>query len=455
MSEGYRETLAFLYDELPQFSRQGKSALKHDLKNITRLCEALGHPETAFPAIHIAGTNGKGSTSHALAAILQHAGYKTGLYTSPHLVDFRERIRINGQPVGEEWVVDFVRKHRNLIDETAPSFFELTVAMAFSAFATYKADIAVIETGLGGRLDSTNIITPLLSVITNISYDHQDVLGSTLPEIAAEKAGIIKPGIPVLIGEPQPETERVFLEKAFQKQSTIYYAPSLWELVTVPGPGATRHFKAVHKAHRDIYDLHTDLRGAYQQHNIKTVLAATEILAVHHGLKLTIPAAIEALASVTTATGLRGRWEICSHNPAIFVDVAHNEAGIRETMRQWEEVKAERKFILCGFVQDKDTSAVLPYFPTGQAIYCCQANILRALAADELTAQMTAAGRQAIQGAGVEDSLRQILNKMQPGDALLITGSFFIAGEAISFLETSLQKDKKESACTESPSSQE
>ena len=304
----YSQTLSYLYERLPMFSRIGKAALKPDLTNTIKLCSALGDPQNKFRSVHIAGTNGKGSTSHGLAAVLKQAGYKTGLYTSPHLIDFRERIRINGVPVTWEWVVDFVAKNKGLIEEIQPSFFEITVAMAFEAFAEQQVDIAIIETGLGGRLDSTNIITPLLSIITNISYDHKDLLGNTLAEIAAEKAGIIKPNVPTVIGEQHDETERVFFEHSVHKHSSLHHAQSLWGMVRVKQDARYQYYKAVNNARRDMYDLKTDLLGNYQQHNIKTILTASELLS-HQGFNLSTASTISALANVKGTTGLRGRWD--------------------------------------------------------------------------------------------------------------------------------------------------
>ncbi|RYZ27209.1 MAG: bifunctional folylpolyglutamate synthase/dihydrofolate synthase, partial [Sphingobacteriales bacterium] len=293
----YDQALQYLYERLPMFSKLGKDAIKKDLTNIRKLCSAFNSPESGLRCVHIAGTNGKGSTSHLIAAILQESGYSTGLYTSPHLIDFRERIRINGKPVSREWVVSFVNQAKDVMEEIQPSFFEVTVVMAFQAFKDHGVDIAVIETGLGGRLDSTNIITPLLSVITNISFDHKDVLGNTLKEIASEKAGIIKPGVPVLIGEQQEETDSVFFEASLHKQSTLYYAEALWDLVRVGKDSDYQYYKAVHKAKMEIHDLKTDLMGDYQHHNIKNALSAAAILVAAAGLELPFGAISSAVSN--------------------------------------------------------------------------------------------------------------------------------------------------------------
>ena len=433
----YQQTLDYLYEKLPMFSRTGKAALKPDLTNTLKLCAALGNPQEKFKSVHIAGTNGKGSTSHALAAILQQAGYKTGLYTSPHLIDFRERIRINGGMVSKDWVINFTHSHKDLIEAIQPSFFEVTVAMAFLAFAEQKVDIAIIETGLGGRLDSTNVITPLLSIITNISYDHKDLLGNTLPEIATEKAGIIKPFVPVVIGEQQDETERIFFEHSVHKQSPLYYAQSLWGMVRVKEDAKYQYFKAVNNARREVTELKTDLLGNYQHHNLKTVLTASEILSFH-GFTLPLSGVIAALADVKGTTGLRGRWDWLTEDPAIICDVAHNEAGIREVLGQWAKIPADNKHIVLGFVKDKDIDAVLSQFPKETFYYFCNAQIQRALPAADLKKTAERFGLNGEAYPSVADAITAASEHLSKSDALLITGSFFIAGEAMNYLEATL-----------------
>jgi dihydrofolate synthase/folylpolyglutamate synthase len=430
-SAAYRQTLDYLYAQLPMFSRIGSAAIKKDLTNILELCEALGHPEKKFKSIHIAGTNGKGSTSHMLAAVFQHSGYKTGLYTSPHLVDFRERIRINGQEITEDFVVRFVAQHREAIEAIQPSFFEITVAMAFAAFAAEEVDIAVIETGLGGRLDSTNVIMPELSLITNISYDHTDMLGNTLPAIAREKAGIIKPGVPVIIGESDDETDRVFFEVATNAGSTIYRADELWDTVrTGPAEGGLQHYKAVHKGSLKIMELRTDLLGSYQQHNIKTILTATELLATL-GWKLSLEKAMDALEQVKAATGLQGRWDVWQQAPFIVADVAHNPVGLQEVLAQWKAVPAQKKIVILGFVKDKNVPAALALFPKDAVYYCTNADIPRALPAAELTQLARESGLEAKEWPSVTAAYEQAVAALDDCDALLVTGSFFIVGEAM------------------------
>ncbi len=429
----YQDTIDYLYERLPMFSRIGKAALKPDLTNTLKMCAALGNPQDQFKSVHIAGTNGKGSTSHMLAAILQEAGYKVGLYTSPHLVDFRERIRINGLMAEKQSVVDFVERNKELIEEVEPSFFEITVAMAFSIFAEEKVDIAIIETGLGGRLDSTNVITPLLSIITNISYDHTDLLGNTLPEIATEKAGIIKPKVPVIIGEQRIETERVFFEHAVHKQCSIYYADGLWDLVKIKQDDTHQYFKAVHRAKREIYDLKVDLPGAYQYNNIKTALAAIDVLS-GSGFHIGFDVVAHALSRVKRLTGLKGRWDIMQTAPLMVADVAHNPAGLTEVLKQWKNVKAGKKHVVLGFVKDKDVEQALALFPTDAIYHFCNAQIPRALPAAELRAMAESLGLSGTDYATVGDAIKAVKANMSVNDAVLITGSFFIVGEAMEYI---------------------
>jgi dihydrofolate synthase/folylpolyglutamate synthase len=436
IAQAYKQTVDYLYTTLPMFSSKGKEALKPGLDNIRKLCKILDDPQEQFKSIHIAGTNGKGSVSHMLAAILQEAGYKVGLYTSPHLVDFRERIRIDGVPVSREWVVDIVERLKPVTLETVqPSFFELTVAMAFTAFAEEKVDVAIVETGLGGRLDSTNIITPLLSVITNISYDHKDTLGNTLGEIAAEKAGIIKPQVPVVIGQQHPETERIFFEHALRNQATVYYAEAMWDMVRVGQNARYQYFKAVHRARREMHDLSSDLLGSYQQYNLRTALAAVEVLLARQEFSaLTVDKALTAFAKVKRLTGLRGRWEILQQQPLIISDVAHNAAGIQEVVKQWEYIDASQKHILIGFVKDKDVTEALSCFPKDAIYHFCNARIPRALPVAELAAFAADAGLQGTVYSSVQEAVDSIRGGLGAEDALLITGSFFVVGEAMEHL---------------------
>jgi dihydrofolate synthase / folylpolyglutamate synthase len=435
----YKETVDYLNMTLPMFSKVGQSAIKKGLDNINKLCKALGDPQLRFSAIHIAGTNGKGSTSHMIAGALQQAGYRTGLYTSPHLVDLRERVRINGVPVTEQFVIDFVEKTKQLVKEIEPSYFELNVAMAFFAFAEEKVDVAVIETGLGGRLDSTNIILPVLSVITNIGLDHTQILGDTHALIAEEKAGIIKEKVPVVIGETHPETEQVFFLNALSKQSTVLFADSIWEMVRTGQDMNFQYYKAIHKGEQKMYDLKTDLMGDFQMHNIKTVLTACAVLQ-QLGWNLPFETVVESLAAVKHNTGLRGRWEIVQHKPFVILDVAHNPDGMEylkgnlDTLKQLDNTAATLH-IVCGFVSDKDVRTAFSYFPKDAFYYFTQANVPRAMPHDELYSigkEMLLDGQAY---ATVKDALLAARSHAGENDIILVTGSFFIVGEAIAIME--------------------
>lgn len=430
----YQQTVDYLYQHLPMFTRVGAVALKNDLHNTLELCNLLDNPQHKFKSIHIAGTNGKGSTSHMLAAILQQAGYKVGLYTSPHLQDFRERIRINGQMVPEKFVVEFVEQMQDAIASIEPSFFELTVAMAFHYFALEQVDVAVIEVGLGGRLDSTNVITPELSVITNISYDHMHILGNTLPEIAAEKAGIIKAGIPVVIGETQPAVQSVFTGKAAEMQAPIHFADQEWLVqesnLNPSHPGSGLQMQLLHKQQQQVKHITLGLSGQYQEKNIMTVLSAVKILQ-HSGWNIPDAALHDGLLHVKKLTGLRGRWEVMSENPLLVMDVGHNEAGIKEIMQQLRHTKYQQLHIVTGFVKDKAVDAVLPLFPTTATYYFTRAQIPRALDEHTLAEMAAASGLKGHTYATVQEALQAAKQHAHKDDMILVCGSFFIVSEAM------------------------
>lgn len=433
----YNQAVAYLESQLPMFTRQGAAAFKPGLENITALCAALGNPQHQFPAIHIAGTNGKGSTSHLLAAAFQRNGYKTGLYTSPHLVDLRERFRSDGQMVDREFVVDFINRNRELIETIKPSYFEVNVAMAFQAFADCQVDIAIIETGLGGRLDSTNIIHPLLSIITNIGLEHTAMLGDTLEAIAAEKAGIIKPDTPVLIGETQPETESVFIQKSFACRSRIYFAESLWEVLPAGQTAEFQLLKAVPKTHPEILSFQTDLMGAYQLKNIKTALAATDILRAM-GWRMDRELVLTSFRSVKHNTGLRGRWDFWQRDPDIILDVAHNPDGMRYLTGNLSRLSRQQDrqvYILCGFAADKDVAAALALFPKDARLYFTQAAVPRAMPVNNIMALANVAGLEGAAFDSPHAALKALLPRLNKTDCLIITGSFFIVGEAYAALE--------------------
>lgn len=431
----YQQTLDYLYTRLPMFSRIGAAAIKADLTNTIALCQALGNPQQRFPSIHIAGTNGKGSTSHMLAAILQHAGYKTGLYTSPHLIDFRERIRISGAPVGKDFVVDFVASHKALIEQINPSFFEITVAMAFAAFADEAVDIAIIETGLGGRLDSTNVITPVLSIITNISLDHTDLLGNTISAIAREKAGIIKAGIPVVIGEYDTDAQPVFEATAQRLAASLYKGWEQWQVRSTPSDGSNRQsFLAVNPDNGTTLNAFTDLAGNYQQWNIATVLTAIDVLQ-EAGWAVDATSAARALNEVKRTTGLRGRWDVLRQQPLIIADVAHNPAGLRLAMKGWEAIQAKEKHIIIGFVKDKDIAGALALLPQDATYHFCAADTPRAMPAEALAEAAQASGLKGKFYPSVAEAAESARTQLSPADALLITGSFFVVGEAMPYLD--------------------
>jgi dihydrofolate synthase/folylpolyglutamate synthase len=411
------------------FSRIGAAAYKKDLTNTLALCEALDNPQTRFKSIHVGGTNGKGSTSHMLAAILQTAGYKTGLYTSPHLKDFRERIKVNGDMVSESFVIDFTEKIKPLIKKLEPSFFEITVAMAFEYFAQQQVEVAVIEVGLGGRLDSTNVINPELSVITNIGWDHMNMLGDTLEKIAREKAGIIKPGIPVVIGETLPETRRVFLSKAQECISPIHFADqermiSNWE--TKANHLLTVEVASRHKPTHQVYSL--ELTGHYQTKNLLTVLEAVSVLN-SRGWNLDENTVKKALAHTKKLTGLHGRWEIIHQHPTVILDVGHNVDGIKQIVRQLEETEPPHLHIILGMVKDKDITAVLHLLPKTARYFFTKAQIPRALPEDELKQAANEAGLVGQAYPEVNQALRAALSAAGKEEMILVCGSVFLVGE--------------------------
>lgn len=410
------------------FSRIGAAAFKKDLTNTITLCKHLDDPHQKFKSIHVAGTNGKGSVSHMLAAILQTAGYTVGLYTSPHLKDFRERIKINGAEISEEFVIRFTEKIKSLIEEIEPSFFEITVAMAFDYFAKQKADIAVIEVGLGGRFDSTNIITPELSVITNIGWDHMNILGDSLEKIAFEKAGIIKQNIPVVIGETLPETKPVFEKIAKEENAIIHYAKQnrnalswLWQrhelIVEVEESGKTDHKK-----------YHLDLPGIYQSKNLLTVLEACSVL---KELKYEFDEKDirTGLQKTKKLTGLHGRWEIIHEHPAIVLDVGHNEDGIKQINQQLELTTYHDLHIIIGLVKDKEVEKVLSLLPHSANYYFTQAQIPRALAADDLRSKGQTQNLNGESFPDVNTAIKAAKAKAHKDDLILVCGSVFLVGE--------------------------
>jgi dihydrofolate synthase/folylpolyglutamate synthase len=435
----YKTTLNYLYSQLPMFTRDGPSAFKKDLTNTLELCKRLGDPQQQFKSVHVGGTNGKGSTSHMLAAVLQIAGYKTGLYTSPHLRDFRERIRVNGQMISEQDVIGFVQQHKADFEEIKPSFFEMTVGMAFDAFAREKVDIAIIEVGLGGRLDSTNIITPLLSVITNIGWDHTNMLGDTLQLIAVEKAGIIKHNIPVIVGEYQSEVADVFINKAQSENSPISFASSIYSFKSKALSPKSRNnileeFLDIELEKKDsglkTLSLRLDLAGTYQIKNAKTVLSAIDELR-KQGFTITDEHIQSALSQVKKLTGLHGRWEVLSQDPLTICDTGHNPEGISEVLKNIEDVPYDQLHFVMGVVNDKDISKILAMLPKNAIYYFCKPAIPRGLDAESLKLEAESYGLQGGVYLSVKAALQGAQNNAGKNDLVFVGGSTFVVAEIV------------------------
>lgn len=424
----YEEILQIMFHSLPMFQRIGAAAYKPDLSNTEKLMSALNHPYKRFKSIHVAGTNGKGSCSHLLASVLQSAGYKTGLYTSPHMRDFRERIRINGEMIPKEAVVEFYEAHEDLFRKVKASFFEMTVAMAFDYFARERVDIAVVEVGMGGRLDSTNVITPQLSLITNISLDHTQFLGDTLVKIADEKAGIIKPGVPVVISESQLQTRLVFERHAKEKQSRLLYADTVYSLDRVRSGDERMTFNILKYGSPYMTGMECDLGGdSYEDKNIVGVIAAIDVLRTNYDIP---EAAIrEGMATAARKTGLLGRWQCLSKNPSVYCDTGHNEAGIRLVIRQIAKMSYRSLHIVWGMVKDKDIDAVLRLLPQTATYYFCQARQERALPVSELCAKAESYGLKGKGYATVAEALAQARKQADPRDLIYVGGSTFVVAE--------------------------
>jgi dihydrofolate synthase/folylpolyglutamate synthase len=430
----YQETCQYLFNQMPMFEKQGSAGYKEGLTNTVLLDEHLGHPHQSYATIHIAGTNGKGSCSHTLAAILQQCGYKVGLYTSPHLIDFRERIRINGEPISERYVVDFVERERSFFEPLHPSFFEVTTAMAFQYFKDKEVDIAVIEVGLGGRLDCTNIITPILSIITNISFDHTQFLGDTLAKIAAEKAGIIKRGIPIIIGEANDETRPVFLAKAQELNAPIEFAEDYNEVISadcIPGGGMLYHT-------RNNGDLHGDLSGSYQEKNMNTSLAAVYQLVRSgylcecqkpHNLEKSRKEMLYAINHVAEMTGLMGRWQVMQQNPKVVCDTGHNVGGWQYLSKQLEQQQCQQMHIIFGMVSDKDVNSVLELLPKNAIFYFTKADNHRAI--NEIDLQHLAAqhGLKGESYPSVHEAYTQCMKNALRDDFIFVGGSSYVVGD--------------------------
>jgi dihydrofolate synthase/folylpolyglutamate synthase len=400
----YQETVDWMFSQLPMYQRQGKAAFKKDLTNIIAFCNVLKNPEEKFVSIHVGGTNGKGSTSHIISSILQEAGYKVGLYTSPHLKNFTERVRINGEEISEKYVADFITKNILFLKKQQLSFFEMTVGLAFDYFASQKVDIAIVEVGLGGRLDSTNIISPEVSVITNIGYDHTQFLGDTLPEIAFEKAGIIKKNTPIVIGEKQKEVADVFFKKALEMNAMISFASD------------------------KKYDVETDLLGAYQKKNGTTAIHAIKAL---KGFTVSDNQLQKGLLNVVKNTNLKGRWQILQVAPRVICDTAHNKEGLYYVMHQLASLPAKKLHIVLGVVTDKKLEEILPLFPQDASYYFCKPNIPRGLDEQVLQSKANHFGLLGSTYNSVNEAYLAAISNAEKEDVVFVGGSTFVVGEVV------------------------
>ena len=426
----YSETLEWMFNKLPMYQRIGAAAYKADLNNTIQLLDLLDNPHNSFKSVHVAGTNGKGSVSHTLASVFQEAGYKTGLYTSPHLRDFRERIRINGEMIPEENVVQFIDTYKDKFEAMELSFFEMTVGMAFDYFRKEKVDIAIVEVGMGGRLDSTNLITPELSIITNIDFDHIKFLGDTRAKIAYEKAGIIKPGIPVVIGETHPETEQVFIDKAKECGSPIYFADQIFDCDKIYFESFTEQKFDVWK-NSELYmeALEIPLMGNYQQKNLTTVMCAIDLL--RDKFNLSDDDIRDGIGKVIRNTHLMGRWQILCKDPLTIADTGHNVAGITEVVRQLAEMHYGKLHFVLGMVNDKDVDSVLQLLPRGAEYYFCKADIPRGLDANILAEKAFDMGLRGQVFESVSHAYRSAVNNARFGDVVFIGGSNFTVAEVV------------------------
>lgn len=424
----YPECISYLYQHLPMFHRVGNIAYNNSLQNIDYLTKALDNPQYNFKSVHVAGTNGKGSSSNMLAAILQQAGYKTGLYTSPHLKDFTERIKINGEDIPQEYVVNFVAAHQGLFAQVKPSFFEMTVALAFKYFSDQQVDIAIIEVGLGGRLDSTNIITPLVSLITNISLDHQSLLGDDLASIAAEKAGIIKSGIPVVISKTQPEVKEIFRQKAAEMTAPIVFADQQYLVHALHQDFKKQYYLVEENGQIRFQHLALDLIGAYQRYNLPGTLVTLDFLK-DKGFRIKEVDIVEGLANVQQLTGFKGRWQILNVKPFTICDTGHNVDGITQVIKQLKSLPGEQVHFVFGAVRDKDISHILKLLPPHYKYYFCQAQIPRALPVDELVKLAAEAGLEGESYQTVTAAIQAAKTNANDNEVIFIGGSTFVVAE--------------------------
>ena len=427
----YEETIDFLFHQVNSFQQVGDKAYKPGLERIEEFCALLGKPQHSYHTIHIAGTNGKGSTSHIIASVLQSAGYRVGLFTSPHLKDFRERVRVDGQMITQREVVEFVERNMADIQRLGLSFFEITAALAFYHFSQQDVEVAVIETGLGGRLDATNIITPLVSIITNIGLDHTDLLGSTLQAVAGEKAGIIKSGVPVVLGERDEEYDAVFEQKATQMGAPLYFAEQQFSITEHSAEEALQRFVLRRERDGKCFDVRLDLMGEYQYHNIVTASAALDVLHLHSPLTVPHSAYLTGMRSVTTTTSLAGRWQVLSREPYTVCDTGHNAHGIKYVAQQLQSLveRYDKLYCVIGFAREKNLDEVLPLLPRAAHYIFTQASSPRALPAEELAAKAAQVGLQGVVKGSVADAIEYARAVATAEDAIFIGGSNFIVGE--------------------------
>nr|WP_320118431.1 folylpolyglutamate synthase/dihydrofolate synthase family protein [uncultured Marinifilum sp.] len=426
----YQETINYMFTQLPMFQRTGKAAYKANLDTTLALDEYFNHPHKTFKTIHVAGTNGKGSVSHSLASVLQESGLKVGLYTSPHLRDFRERIKINGQMIPELEVVDFIQKHKSKFEDLHPSFFEMTVALAFEYFSKEKVDVAVVEVGLGGRLDSTNIISPLLSVITNISKDHTALLGNEITDIAKEKAGIIKKEVPVIIGEKQSEISALFVEIARERATCLSFAEDKYKFISSNCNADKQKLSFECLESKNVIDIDCDLLGNYQIKNIRTVVSACDEL-IKVGICLSADHIKRGLANIVSNTGLLGRWQTLQQNPRVICDTGHNTAGIREIIEQISKTKYRNLKVVFGMVDDKNIDEVLSMMPKNAVYYFTKAAIPRALDEKELKLQGAKFSLNGGAYSRVKDALKAAIADSEPNDLVYVGGSTFVVAEVV------------------------
>jgi dihydrofolate synthase/folylpolyglutamate synthase len=427
----YSQAIEFINNSFTSFQTAGKSAYKEGLEGITAMCQRLDNPQRDYLTIHIAGTNGKGSVAHTLASVLQSAGYCTGLYTSPHLHDFRERIRVDGKPIGERAVAKFVSDYGTKMNELELSYFEMTTAMAFRHFSDSNVEVAVIETGLGGRLDSTNIIRPILSIITNVALDHTDVLGETLKEIAGEKAGIIKRGVPIVIGESNPETDQVFNIRAAESRCKIFFADKFYTCIERERSDCWERYTLQRNSDGRIQSIDLDLKGDYQQRNIMTVRAAVHVLRHETPLSISTRALMTGCRTVAESTGLQGRWQVIAESPFTVVDAGHNAHALRIVADQLRNCKYDKLYMILGLSADKNTDDILSLLPRDAHYIFTQADSPRALTADSLARLAAAYELTGEVIPRIADALATARQKATPTDMIFIGGSCFVAGEAV------------------------